>query len=129
MIQCIGEKIADWIDEPIKTEKEVLSGIVVAPNPADDYIGLQFNNPVDYSKLVIYSSLGQLVQTNLLNGEIYQSISIENLSSGNLHTSISRAAGSIHEVGCELGLIANFLPSWQLQLSPLLVCVKFWQFI
>jgi hypothetical protein len=75
-------KEADWIDEPIKTEKEVLSGIVVAPNPADDYIGLQFNNPVDYSKLVIYSSLGQLVQTNLLNGEIYQSISIENLSSG-----------------------------------------------
>jgi hypothetical protein len=75
-------KDADWIDEPIKTEKEVLSGIVVAPNPADDYIGLQFNNPVDYSKLVIYSSLGQLVQTNLLNGEIYQSISIENLSSG-----------------------------------------------
>lgn len=75
-------KEADWIDEPIKTEKEVLSGIVVAPNPADDYIGLQFNNPVDYSKLVIYSSLGQLIQTNLLNGEIYQSISIENLSSG-----------------------------------------------
>jgi len=75
-------KEADWIDEPIKTEKEVLSGIVVAPNPADDYIGLQFNNPVDYSKLVIYSSLCQLVQTNLLNGEIYQSISIENLSSG-----------------------------------------------
>ena len=75
-------KEADWIDEPIKTEKEVLSGIVVAPNPADDFIGLQFNNPVDYSKLVIYSSLGQLVQTNLLNGEIYQSISIENLSSG-----------------------------------------------
>ena len=75
-------KDADWIDEPIKTEKEVLSGIVVAPNPADDFIGLQFNNPVDYSKLVIYSSLGQLVQTNLLNGEIYQSISIENLSSG-----------------------------------------------
>ncbi len=75
-------KEADWIDEPIKTEKEVLSGIVVAPNPADDFIGLQFNNPIDYSKLVIYSSLGQLVQTNLLNGEIYQSISIENLSSG-----------------------------------------------
>ena len=75
-------KEADWIDEPIKTEKEVLSGIVVAPNPADDFIGLQFNNPVDYSKLVIYSSLGQLIQTNLLNGEIYQSISIENLSSG-----------------------------------------------
>ena len=75
-------KEADWIDEPIKTEKEVLSGIVVAPNPADDYIGLQFNNPVNYSKLVIYSSLGQLVQTNLLNGEIYQSISIENISSG-----------------------------------------------
>jgi|694.fasta_scaffold80836_1 hypothetical protein len=75
-------KEADWIDEPIKTEKEVLSGIVVAPNPADDFIRLQFNNPVDYSKLVIYSSLGQLVQTNLLNGEIYQSISIENLSSG-----------------------------------------------
>ena len=75
-------KEADWIDEPIKTEKEVLSGIVVAPNPADDFIGLQFNNPVDYSQLVIYSSLGQLVQTNLLNGEIYQSISIENLSSG-----------------------------------------------
>lgn len=75
-------KEADWIDEPIKTEKEVLSGIVVAPNPADDFIGLQFNNPIDYSKLVIYSSLGQLVQTNLLNGEIYKSISIENLSSG-----------------------------------------------
>lgn len=75
-------KEADWIDEPIKTEKQVLSGIILAPNPASDFIGLQFNNPVDYSKLIIYNSLGQLVQTNSLSGEIYQSISIENLSLG-----------------------------------------------
>ena len=75
-------KESDWIDEPIKIEKQVLSGIIVAPNPASDFVGLQFNNPTDYSKLIIYNSLGQLVQTNSLNGEIYQSISIENLSSG-----------------------------------------------
>lgn len=75
-------KESDWIDEPIKIEKQVLSGIIVAPNPASDFVGLQFNNPTDYSKLIIYNSLGQLVQTNSLNGEIYQSIFIENLSSG-----------------------------------------------
>jgi hypothetical protein len=60
----------------------VLSGIIVAPNPASDFVGLQFNNPTDYSKLIIYNSLGQLVQTNSLSGEIYQSISIENLAQG-----------------------------------------------
>ena len=63
-------------------EKVALSGIVVSPNPANDRIQLQFNNPTDYSNLIIYNSLGQLVQTNALTGEIYQSISIENLRSG-----------------------------------------------
>ncbi len=75
-------KDADWVEEPPMNEKEALSGIVVSPNPANDQIQLQFNNPSDYSKLIIYNSLGQLVQTNSLSGEIHQSISIENLSSG-----------------------------------------------
>ncbi len=61
---------------------KIISGVTVAPNPASDFINLLFVDPKKYSALTIYNALGQLVQTNHLNGEIYQNISIEKLSAG-----------------------------------------------
>lgn len=75
-------KDKDWEDVNTKSETEIISGVTVAPNPANDLINLQFLEPSNYLKLTIYNSIGQLVQTNSLNGEIYQNISIENLSAG-----------------------------------------------
>lgn len=75
-------KDADWIEEPPVNEKEELSGIVVSPNPADDRIELQFNNPLDYSKLFIYNAVGQLVLQSSISSEMYQTISIDQLSAG-----------------------------------------------
>lgn len=75
-------KDLDWIEEPPVNEKEVLSGIVVSPNPASDQIQLQFNNPLDYSKLFIYNAVGQLVLKSDITSDIYQTISISQLSGG-----------------------------------------------
>jgi len=75
-------KDVDWSDEPYSNENETISGIIVAPNPADDLLQLQFSDPKKYSKLIVYNSLGQLVQTIELSGDVYQTIDIENLRTG-----------------------------------------------
>ena len=75
-------KDKDWEEVKTQSETEIISGVTVAPNPASDFINLQFVDPKKYSELTIYNALGQLVQTNHLIGEIYQNISIENLSGG-----------------------------------------------
>ncbi len=71
-----------WTSVSDNQDEAPISGITIAPNPADNFVRLQFENPENYSKLKIYNSIGQLMQSTVLSGEIYQSISLENLSTG-----------------------------------------------
>ncbi len=75
-------KEKDWRDEQNFNEKIPESGILIAPNPASEYLNLQFYNPGDYKQLEIYDALGRLVLSSDLSGEMYEQISISELSSG-----------------------------------------------
>lgn len=75
-------KDKDWKDEQNFNETNPESDILMAPNPASDYLNFQFSNPGNYKQLEIYDALGRLVMTSDLNGEIYQQISVSELSSG-----------------------------------------------
>jgi hypothetical protein len=75
-------KDKDWIEQNNFNETLPESGIIMAPNPASDFINFQFTNPDNYTELDIYDALGRLLDTVLLSKEIYQQISIDHLPSG-----------------------------------------------
>lgn len=75
-------KDKDWLDQNNFNETLPESGIIIAPNPATDFVSFQFTNPNNYSELDIYDALGRLLNTVKLTNDMYQQVSIEYLSSG-----------------------------------------------
>lgn len=75
-------KDKDWIEQTNFNETVPESGIIMAPNPATDFINLQFTNPDNYTELDIYDAMGRIIDTVPLSKEIYQQITINHLASG-----------------------------------------------
>lgn len=75
-------KDKNWTESVDNNETISESGIILAPNPALDYINLYFNDPLQYNRLDFYDALGRPVKTVIMKGETYQTIPLQAMASG-----------------------------------------------
>lgn len=79
------------VDPRVADNKAEAQNLVVQPNPAHDYITLQFQRPVGEDEQIeinIYNSLGSLVYHEIRRGKINSQLNIQNLPSGAYYLSI-----------------------------------------
>src|SRR5690554_55429 len=77
-------RISKPIQEPVKPSKELVAMFNLYPNPANDYLSLEFINPVGNCNFNIYTLKGELVKSVRSKQSLgFISINISDLKQGN----------------------------------------------